>query len=111
MPNEDLWTIQVRYGRELPHEFKVPCHKLELGALENVLRAIVVHQLADTPETMASYYVNRRRGFPDRLEGAEVRFDYDHEHDQYYYWCGKLPTCLAIAWVPKKGKNTPHLTT
>jgi hypothetical protein len=45
---------------------------------------------------MLAFYVNRRRGSPQRLPFADVRWTEDLEHNRVGYFCGDWD-CYAMA--------------
>jgi hypothetical protein len=90
------WEIEVCEKAKTLARFQVPAHKLGPNDLASFLRPLVVRGRTNTIAEMMVFYVNRRRGAPNRLPFAEVQPCRNLKRGRVGYWCGDWD-CYATA--------------
>jgi hypothetical protein len=96
MPLNPTWKIKVGCKAEIIAEFTAPKHRLNGKHLDNFLRALVARYRTDGPEDMLPYYLNARKGGPDRSSLADPRPYPDPERRECGVFCGDWD-CYAYA--------------
>ena len=95
-PKSPPWKFSVWRKDEQLAAFDIPAHKLESHDVGSFLHALVVRSRTNSLEEMIQYYVNDRRGNPDRVSSAEVVRYINDEITENGFWCGDWE-CYARA--------------
>lgn len=90
------WDIVVYVNDVEVSSFQIPNHRLEVGGLHDMMRAIFLRYWTDTPEEMSAYYLNKRSGLPIRSSNPDVRDFFDHESRRKGFLIG-APGCYVSA--------------
>ena len=95
-PNAPPWKISVWRKHVAIEAFEVPAHKLGQHEVQRFLHALVVRSRTKTLQDMVPYYVNNRRGQPDKKS-----FDYAGKYESQEltecgFWYGSFE-CNARA--------------
>lgn len=91
-----VWKIMVARKTEIIAELTVPAYRLTEKDLDDLSRALVVRYRNDTVEEMLPYYLNRRRGKPERLNFADPKPYTDEKKLESGVYCGNWD-CYAYA--------------
>jgi hypothetical protein len=90
------WEITVARKSDVIAEFQVPGHRFGDREIAAFLRALAVRYRTDTPQDMLDYYVNKRKGRPQRLPLADVQPHLLLEKNRSGFFCGDWE-CYAMA--------------
>lgn len=96
MAKRPPWEITVARKADVIAEFQVPSHKFGDREIGDFLRALVIRCRTEDPQDMVGYYVNRRKGHPQRLPFADVIRHYLPEKNRSGFFCGTWD-CYAMA--------------
>lgn len=96
MPSRCPWKIRVAHKDKDIASFEVPEHKLGSKEIGTFLHALVVRYRTETAEEMLPYYVNGRKGLPEKSPFANiVRYD-RLDLREVGFFCGDWE-CYAMA--------------
>jgi hypothetical protein len=94
-----VWRFDIWQGLERIESFELPAHRFTESGIKEFLRALATKAQNLTYEEIASSYVNRRKGGPEREHLLEVDYEAIVEKRCSVYSCGHNPWVTAtISW-------------